>query len=53
MLQLRFNSAISRDPLNLGKLPLSVAQRAHTSGAQPALDAIQMKHVRTVAKSNA
>jgi len=37
---------------NFGKLPLFVTQWAHVSGFQPALNAIQMKHMTTYTKRN-
>jgi len=38
-------SAITGDALNLGEVPLLVAERAHTSRLQPSLDAIQVKNM--------
>jgi hypothetical protein len=38
---------------NLGKVPFLVAKRTDTARLEPALDAIQMKHVSTVPKGNA
>jgi hypothetical protein len=45
--------SISRNALNLGKIPLLVAERTHTPRLEPPLNAVQVKHVSTVAKGNA
>jgi hypothetical protein len=44
--------SIARNPLNLGKIPLLVAERTHTARFEPALDAVQVKDVPAVAKGN-
>ena len=43
----RFVRAIAAYLLNLGELPLLVAERADVPGLEPALDAVQMKDVTT------
>ena len=45
--------SVSRNTLNLGKVPLLVTERTHTPCLEPPLNAVQVKHVSTVAKGNA
>lgn len=41
-----------QDALNLGKLPLLVAQWAGAACLEPALDAVQVEHVTTATPGN-
>lgn len=44
--------SIARNAFDLGKIPFFIAQRTHRPGLQPALNAIQMKHMAAVPKGN-
>ena len=51
-LDLNSQLSISRDALNLGKVPFLVAERTDGSCFQPTLDAIQVKDVSAISKGN-
>lgn len=47
------HSSIAWNSFDFREIPLLVAQRTHTAGLQPTLDAIQMEHMTAVSKSYA
>lgn len=44
--------SVSWNTLNFGKVPFLVAQGTDAASLEPALDAVQVKHVTAVTKSN-